>query len=67
MRAKENMMRALPLSLCCLAGAVVAGAGVIADSLDSSKRYDMAVFGGIIVVLAFVLTVIATFVGRRDH
>lgn len=57
-----DIMRALPLSVCCLAGAILGGAGEIANSMGQGRATnDLGTVGAVVAILALLLTAIATF------
>ena len=59
-------MKALPLSLCCLAGALLGGAGEIANSMQQGRASnDLGTTGAVIAVVALLLTAVATFHDSR--
>ena len=59
-------MKALPLSLCCLAGALLGGLGEIANSIGQGRMSnDLGSVGAVLAFLALALTAIATF--RKGH
>jgi len=52
-------MKALPLSLCCLAGAILGGAGVIAKNLQGARyNTQLDTVGAGIAVVALILTAV---------
>jgi hypothetical protein len=63
-----NAMKALPLSLCCLAGAIMASVGVIAVNLEHTRRTNnLDTIGVLIAVAALILTAVATFARGRER
>ena len=60
-------MKALPLSLCCLAGALLGGLGELANSIGQGRfSNDLGSVGAALAFLALVLTAIATFHKGRE-
>ncbi len=60
-------MKALPLSLCCLAGAILGGAGVIAKNLQGARYHtNLDMVGAGIAVIALILIAVVTWTKPQE-